>query len=265
MFYHWPWCAHLLSALGRQIHDATRINDLATIKRLVEKDRASRRANDDREMPLHIAAQYGDAETVRYLISMGARRCECQCYNEFTPLHLTNDPQIAQVLIEKGTDLKVKSAFPKRRSSTRLLTRISRLSICFLPLVKNSTSITRQTRKDQRSRGDSRKTPWMAKAPHKLLHTACGKGILRSLVCYFKRRRSESGFRLFKCGRYLFATIKCCDGGHSKWPNYFVTMASEMDVAGGKLHNSLFHYAVSDRNLRFVKLMLEHGADVAAP
>jgi cytohesin len=38
-----------------------------------------------------------------------------------------------------------------------------------------------------------------------------------------------------------------------------------MDVAGGKFYDNLFHEAVAEQDIRLVRLMLEHGADVNAP
>jgi len=248
-----------------EIHDAARLNDLATIKKLVEENRkliASR--DDESRTALHLAARYGDPETVAYLVSMGAD-VNAKCYNRFTPLHLTSDPEIAKILIDSGADLKAKSA-----SGTPLEDAVSDDNIAIVELLleageKLDFELLVKLGRSKEVAAVLEEKPWMAKAPRRVLHTACWNGhleISRLLLRNGADPNLDFGFsNVFGVYSPLSSAVT---GGHFEIAKMLCDHGAEMNVAGGKMYDSLFHYAVANRDIHYVRLMLEHGADVYA-
>ena len=61
------------------------------------------RTNDNQETPLHVAARYGPLEVVQWLLSNGAD-ANARAYNQFAPLHLAKDAQVAGLLLKHGAE-----------------------------------------------------------------------------------------------------------------------------------------------------------------
>lgn len=61
-----------------------------------------------RQTPLHVAARFNHIEVVKWLLENGAD-VDAQAYNEFAPLHLTKNPEIVKLILEKKPDLTLKS------------------------------------------------------------------------------------------------------------------------------------------------------------
>jgi ankyrin repeat protein len=59
-----------------------------------------------KETPLHVAAHHGRVDLVKYLLEHGAD-VNARAYNDFTPLCLTQDPDVVKLLIEYKADLDV--------------------------------------------------------------------------------------------------------------------------------------------------------------
>lgn len=66
------------------------------------------RVDGDEQTPLHVAAYYGHADVVRWLLSKGAA-VNAGAYNQFTPLHLAATPEIAKLLIDHKADVNAGS------------------------------------------------------------------------------------------------------------------------------------------------------------
>ena len=67
------------------------------------------RTDDYQRTPLHVAARYGHADVVRWLLSKGAV-VNSRAYNQFTPLHLATEPEIVKLLIDHKADVNAGSA-----------------------------------------------------------------------------------------------------------------------------------------------------------
>ena len=62
----------------------------------------------DQRTPLHLAARFGHVRVVEWLIENGAD-VNALAYHNFTPLHLTESPKVAKILLEANTDLTIEA------------------------------------------------------------------------------------------------------------------------------------------------------------
>lgn len=63
-----------------------------------------KRRDDYQRTPLHIAARYGFVDVVRWLLSHGAN-VNARAYNNFTPLLVTEHPDVVKILLENKADI----------------------------------------------------------------------------------------------------------------------------------------------------------------
>jgi ankyrin repeat protein len=111
---HWPTissfavvCVVSAVALAQRpsVHDFAWAGSFARVKSLIEADPALLTAQDDlQQIPLHLAARGGHPEMVKYLLERGSP-VNLQAYNQFTPLHLTSNGEVARMLLEAGADV----------------------------------------------------------------------------------------------------------------------------------------------------------------
>ncbi len=84
--------------------------------------------DSDRRTPLHVAARFNHTTVVKWLLENGAD-VDAQAYNRFTPLHLTRNPEIVKLILEKNPNLKIKAvtgtAFQEAINDLRHYTNIS--------------------------------------------------------------------------------------------------------------------------------------------
>lgn len=64
--------------------------------------------DSESQTPLHVAARFNHIDVVKWLLENGAD-VDAQAYNRFTPLHLTKNPEIVKLILEKKPDLTLKS------------------------------------------------------------------------------------------------------------------------------------------------------------
>jgi ankyrin repeat protein len=93
------------------IHRLIEDGDIDKAKALLvnDPDLIQRRDPEYKQTPLHVAAHRGHTSLVEYLLEHGAE-VNARAYNNFTPLHLTRDPEIVKLLIEHKADLEATDA-----------------------------------------------------------------------------------------------------------------------------------------------------------
>eukprot|EP01103_Thecamoeba_quadrilineata_P001528 TRINITY_DN11384_c0_g1_i1.p1 TRINITY_DN11384_c0_g1~~TRINITY_DN11384_c0_g1_i1.p1 ORF type:complete len:130 (-),score=23.14 TRINITY_DN11384_c0_g1_i1:119-487(-) len=90
---------------------AIKTGDLSQVKESIEKEgfNVNTAATNNKTTPLHAAADFGQVEIIKYLISKGANVDAKDSYGH-TPLHLAvyeSHTEAVKVLIEKGASTKI--------------------------------------------------------------------------------------------------------------------------------------------------------------
>jgi ankyrin repeat protein len=100
----------LVTPVGRagEIHDLLKARETEKAKALLAKHPEMKSTRDGmKQTPLHVAADYGQVEIVKLLLEQGAE-VDARAYNEFTPLQLTESPEVVKLLIAHKADVDVK-------------------------------------------------------------------------------------------------------------------------------------------------------------
>jgi ankyrin repeat protein len=105
----------LVNVFGRTpLHEAAcnGLRDTSVLDMLVDTCGISLDARDLQEFTsVHLAAQYKNASTLRWLISAGADICYANNLNSICPLHCVADYQCAILLLAAGADAHARTAF----------------------------------------------------------------------------------------------------------------------------------------------------------
>jgi ankyrin repeat protein len=248
--------------LAGGIHDPIRINDLKAVKTLVARDPGVIQSRgEDGVTPLHEAVRYGDAEMVKFLIAHGAD-VKARCYNAFTPLHLTDDAGIARILIRNGADPKSSSWVGTVLDNA---VRDENLEVIDVLLEAGETLTFEQLvelGRTDRVAKMLKEQPSLAKTP-RCLHAAAHNGrleIARLLLDNGADPNLDFGRIINIPGPYTPFSDAVLAREY-EIAKLLCERGAKMAVSGGKFYDNLLHEAVATRDIRFVQLMLEHGAN----
>lgn len=75
--------------------------------RILQSDPKWIAKREDEQTPLHLAVSGGYIPVVRWLLEHGAD-ASAVAYNQFTPLHMANDPEVVKLLLEHKADVQAK-------------------------------------------------------------------------------------------------------------------------------------------------------------
>ena len=92
----------------RLLWDGTPEDGKAALKIMMEDPSWVSKRDSDSRTPLHVAARFNYTDVVKWLLENGAD-VDAQAYNRFTPLHLTKNPEIVKLILEKNPDLTLSS------------------------------------------------------------------------------------------------------------------------------------------------------------
>ncbi|MCO6046767.1 ankyrin repeat domain-containing protein [Aeoliella sp. ICT_H6.2] len=96
------------------------------------------RRDSRQRTPLHVAARFNHKDVVVWLLENGAD-VEAQAYNRFTPLHVTKNPEIVELILGKKPNLQLESV-----SGTVLQSAIDDLRHC-IEIAERSPTMRQQT------------------------------------------------------------------------------------------------------------------------
>jgi ankyrin repeat protein len=188
---------------------------------------------DEPEREIHWIVQEGDLKQVKAALAKDRKLLNSKGTYGQTPIQIAafrGFRAIADALLKAGARLDIESA-------------------AALGMTKEVASMLKEQ-------------PWLAKAPHKPLHHAAGGrhlDVVKLLLRHGADPSLDYGFHnvsgpvtplsdAVASGSYEIVKLLCEHG-------------AKLNVAVGKNHGSLFHYAVGYGDARLVKLLLEHRAN----
>ena len=205
---------------------------------------------DERVTPLHEAVRYGDAEMVRFLVEHGAD-VNARCYNNFTPLHLTSEAEVAQILVQSGADLQAESSAgtPVQRAVSDenmelidfYIGKGCKLEFDELVELGHINEVAQALTIE----------PWLAKAPQKCLHTAADRGdvaMVKLLLEYGADPNLDYGYSNVS-GIYSPLSSAVLSN-HFEVAELLCRHGARMDVSGGKFYDNLLHKAVAEHDIQ---------------
>jgi ankyrin repeat protein len=182
---------------------------------------------------IHMQVQSGNLERVKALLAKNPKLLNEKGGYHQTPLQMAANHgyvEIAGMLIAAGAELDIETAAE-------------------LGKTKEVAAMLKEK-------------PWLAKAPHKPLHPAAGRGyleIVKLLLDNGANPNLDYGFSNV-LGPYT-PLSNAVTGGHYEIAKLLCEHGAKPDVSAGRNHDSLFHFAVGFRDVRYVELMLKSKAD----
>ncbi len=265
-------CCGVRPALANDdIHTAAWAGNLEKLAALLDHDPTLIRSrNSEQETPLHRAADAGQAAAAELLLKRGAE-VNSQAYNQFTPLHLAANAQVAKVLIKGGANLGLIDAWGK----TPLQMAIQERKLDVVDAILGSgqkLDLLSAVMLDKRDAV----VEILAKEPHALadlnggsdlwgnvtpLGIVAGRGD-KEMVELFLKSGAEvnSGTFMPNAGGNATPLCNAVWGNHPDIVQLLFDHGASWQGAGGKFYDSIFHYAVQNSDPKIVDLFLKHGA-----
>lgn len=228
--------------------------------------------NESQETPLHRAAYAGEAPAAEFLIQRGAN-VNAIAYNNFTPLHLAANVEVARVLIKAGANVTTIDSWGN--TPLQMAVQDRKLDVVDAMLESGqSLDLASAVMLDKRDvvrdildkNADALKgagggaSLWGNKMP---LGLAASKGDLEMVQWFLDAGANVNG------GNYMpnaggTATPLCNAvwSGHAEIVQLLFEKGASWEGVGGKFYESIFHYAVRNSEPRIVRLFLEHGAKI---
>ncbi len=256
-------------ARPNQTRDAVRKGNLDLVRSLIaEKPELANTPDSDLDShypPLHWAVIDGQVEIARLLLEKGAKVNAREERNGMTPIFHARSVEMVKLLLEYGADFKLTAKDTNRTPLREALDHREFEVVKFYVARGEKLDFDAAVEMGQTELVATmlREKPWLAKPPRKPLHSPAGQGNLelcKLLIEHGADPNLDYGF-VNVAGPYTPLT-DAVTRGHYEIASLLMEHNANPNVSGGRNHSNLFLFAIAYLDARFVKLMLEHGADV---
>ena len=241
---------------------AVRSGNLQRVKTLVKADESLVSKPDDGTTPLHFAVRDARMEITKFLLEHGAN-VNAKSKRGETPIFRARSAQMARLLIEHGAKLDVKT---ENATAITNALRYNHRGVCKV-LIESGQEIDFDSAIQL---GETKlvaqmlaKKPWLAKPPRKPLYYPAGRDDLELTKLLLKHGADpdiDYGF-MNVSGPYTPLT-NAVTRDQYQTAELLLKQGASANVSGGRNHPNLFLYAIAYRDVKFTKLMLDHGAAV---
>jgi ankyrin repeat protein len=260
---------------ANQVHDELVHGSAERALTLLEKQPSLARSLDDMKCtPLHLAAQCGHVEVVRWLLAHHVE-VNAQAYNGFTPLHLTESAAVAKLLLKSGADPTIQDGWGNTALQVAAEQRHTEVANAIMeagyPLDLRSALMLGKREiamKIIRERPAIVKSPpdaadlWGDTSP---LGIAAGQGDEEMVLLLLKAGAPVNGGTFMpNAGGTATPLCEAVWVGHVEIVEILCKAGADCNVIGGKLYPSLLGYAEKHSDKRIVDLLVKYGAKHSA-
>ena len=256
-------------AQAGEIHELILHNATTNALQLLEKNPALLEERDATNCtPLHYAAQFARINVVKWLIKHKAN-INAMAYDDFTPMHLTKDGEIARLLIHAGANLKLKDTWgrtPLQRAA--LLGHkdvVQEILDSDFPLDLTSALILG---KRDEAKKTIRKHPEMVKVVEpdadlwgntSPLGIAAGNGDTEIVELLLKAGASVNAATACPGMEPMTPLCNAVWGGHFETAELLCDAGADCNATGGKFYPHLLDFATAHSDQKIINLLIKHG------
>jgi ankyrin repeat protein len=261
---------------ANQVHGELKHGSATQALTLLKKQPSLVRSRDGLKCtPLHLAAQHGHVDVVRWLLAHKAE-VNARAYNGFTPLHLTKSASVAKLLLKSGAD-------PNQRDSWCMTALQEAARYGHLQVVNaiveagyplDLVSALMLGKRDVAKKIIHERPAIVRGAPHSWdlwgntspLGIAAGQGDKEMVLLLLEAGAPVNGGTYMpNAGGTATPLYNAVRAGHVEVVEILCEAGADCNVIGGKYYRSLLDYASKRSDKRIVDLLVKYGARQNAP
>ena len=261
------------SAYSSELEDAVQSGNLEQVERLIEQDPALVNPRPDGDSggeevpPLHLAAYENHFEIAQFLLKNGA---DVNLYiknDKATPIMAAMNAKMAKLLIAHGADIDVRGHH-SHKTPLQAAADWGNVELAKVLIGAGAELDIESAVKLGRTEAVVamlEKKPWLAKAPRRPLHSAAGNGDIEMVELLLKHGADPN----FDVGSEYFsnqytALSAAVQDDRFETAKLLCERGADTNVNAVIVHSvvNLLHFAVGERDIEFVRLLLDHGARV---